>query len=61
MIDVERAELNVELTDAEIAERLAGLGRAGAALPPRRARELRDARLVGLGTGAVTLSRYETA
>ena len=48
VVDVERHELNVELSDAEIAERLAGLGRARAALPPRRARELRDARRVGL-------------
>ena len=48
VIDVENHELNVELTDAEIAERLAGLGRAGAALSPWRARELRDARRVGL-------------
>ena len=49
VIDVERAELNVELVRGRDRGAARRLGRAGAALPPRRARELRDARLVGLG------------
>ena len=48
VIDVERHELNVELTEAEIEERMRGLAGARAPLPHGRARELRDARLVGL-------------
>ena len=51
VIDASAKELNVELTEAELAERLARLGRAGAAVPHRGARELRDARLVGLARG----------
>ena len=56
MIDVDRHELDVELSDDEIAARLARLGRARAALPPRRARELRDARLVRLAGGGDPLA-----
>ena len=59
MIDVERAELNVELTDAEIAERLADWVEP----EPRYRRGVlaNYATLVSSASdGAVTLSRYET-
>ena len=60
VIDVERAELNVELTEAEIAERLADWVEP----EPRYRRGVlaNYATLVSSAShGAVTLSRYETA
>ena len=59
MIDVERAELNVELTDEEIAERLADWVEP----EPRYRRGVlaNYATLVSSASeGAVMLSRYET-
>ena len=59
VIDVDKGELNVELTEAEIAERLA----AWAEPEPRYRRGVlaNYATLVSSASdGAVTLSRYET-
>ena len=60
VVDVERGELNVELTDAEIAERLTGWVEP----EPRYRRGVlaNYATLVASASqGAVTLSRYESA
>ena len=60
VIDVERHVVEVELTDEEIAARLAQWSAPEPPLHARRARELRDARLFRV-EGAVTLSGYESS
>ena len=59
-IDVEAGELRVELSDDEIAARLAHWTAAAAALRRRRARQVRGARLLGeRGRGDPTLRHRE--
>ncbi len=56
VIDVDRGVLEVELTAEELESPPDGLDRARAALSPRGARELRDARRLGLAGGGDALA-----